>query len=186
MLRAALLLVSLAGGVRGRAAVSQGALRPARGAVLALRGGGGDEPSDAVLQATYACNALSSTVLADAMSEVAALRKSVTSGEAVPSFGTKADELIGDAVSKFEADMPQGDAQVSAVYGAKAEELRSTLATSLEPVFTQQICLLKDGAHPSHPPPLFARAPSRTAHAEEASPLTCRPLSLPHRCSEAV
>jgi len=112
--------------------------------LLALRGGA--EPSDALLQATFSCNQLYSSVLSDAMSEVNALRKSVTGGEAVPTFGAKADELIADAVDKFEAEAPKGDAEVSAVYSSRGEELRSTLVTSLEPVFVQQVCLLKDAA----------------------------------------
>ena len=83
---------------------------------------------------------------ADATSEVAALRKSVAGGEAVPSFGAKADELIADALDKFESDAPKGDSETAAIYGAKAEELRAAVETSLEPVFAQQICLLKDAA----------------------------------------
>ena len=123
-------------------------LRPARGsgALLERLRGGGDEPSDAVLQATFACNQLGATVVADSMAEVAALRKSVASGEAVPTFGAKADELVSDAMDKFEAEMPKGDAEVAAIYLGKAEELRSTLVTSLEPVFVQQITILKDAA----------------------------------------
>jgi len=121
-------------------------VRPTRGAVLALRGGSVEEPSDAVLQATFACNELFGQVLGDAVQEVSALRKSVTGGEAVPTFGAKADEVIADAVGKFEAAMPKGDAEVSAIYQSRAEELRATLVTSLEPVFVQQICLLKDAA----------------------------------------
>lgn len=103
-------------------------------------------PSDAVLQATFACNQLSATVLADAMAEVAALRKSVASGLAVPTFGAKADKLVSDAMDKFEAEMIKGDSQVAAIYQSKAEDLRSYLVTSLEPVFVQQITILKDAA----------------------------------------
>ena len=39
-----------------------------------------------------------------------------------------------------------GDSEVAAIYLSKAEELRSTLVTSLEPVFVQQITILKDAA----------------------------------------
>jgi len=85
-------------------------------------------------------------VLSNAVQEVTALRKSVAGGEAVPTFGAKADEIIADAVGKFEAEMPKGDAEVSAIYQGRAEELRATLVTSLEPVFVQQISLLKDAA----------------------------------------
>eukprot|EP00322_Chrysochromulina_rotalis_P003344 CAMPEP_0115850306 /NCGR_PEP_ID=MMETSP0287-20121206/11897_1 /TAXON_ID=412157 /ORGANISM="Chrysochromulina rotalis, Strain UIO044" /LENGTH=302 /DNA_ID=CAMNT_0003304301 /DNA_START=1 /DNA_END=909 /DNA_ORIENTATION=+ len=137
-------VASEAGSVPPRSAVGAPATRASRGA-LALRGGAA-EPSDALLQATYSCNQLYSTVLADAMSDVAALRKSVTGGEAVPTFGAKADELISDAVDKFEAEMPKGDTEVSAVYASRAEELRATLVTSLEPVFAQQVILIKDAA----------------------------------------
>jgi hypothetical protein len=121
-------------------------MRATRGAVLALRGGSVEEPSDAVLQATFACNELYGQVLADATQDVGSLRKSVSGGEAVPTFGAKADEVIADAAAKFEADTPKGDAEVSAIYQSRAEELRATLVTSLEPVFAQQITLLKDAA----------------------------------------
>jgi len=116
-----------------------------RGALLRLSGGAA-EPSDSLLQATYACNALSASTLADAQAEVAALRKSVAGGEAIPTFGAKADELITDALDKFDADSPKSDAEVTALYASRGEELRSAITASLEPVFVQQICLLKDAA----------------------------------------
>jgi hypothetical protein len=141
-------VLAAATGAHARSAIAHGAStrvgRAATSALLTLRGG--EEPSDALLQATYSCNQLYSSVLADAMSEVAALRKSVAGGEAVPTFGAKADEIVADACDKFEAEAPKGDAEVSAVYSSRAEELRATLVTSLEPVFVQQICLLKDAA----------------------------------------
>ena len=141
-------VIAAATGAHARSAIAPGAStrvgRAASSALLTLRGG--EEPSDALLQATYSCNQLYSSVLADAMSEVAALRKSVAGGEAVPTFGAKADEIVADACDKFEAEAPNGDAEVSAVYNSRAEELRATLVTSLEPVFVQQICLLKDAA----------------------------------------
>jgi hypothetical protein len=135
----------------GRSAVpaASGALRPTRGAgasLMRLSGGASNEPSDALLQATYACNQLSAATLADAQGEVAALRKSVAGGEAVPTFGAKADELVADALDKFEAESPKGDADVTSLYATRAEELRGAIVGSLEPVFVQQICLLKDAA----------------------------------------
>jgi hypothetical protein len=99
-----------------------------------------------LLQATFSCNRLYSEVLAEAMAEVAALRKAVSTGEAVPAFGSKADGLLTDAADKFEAATPVGDAEVSALYKSKAEELSDVLVTSLEPIFVQQISLLKEGA----------------------------------------
>ena len=144
-----MVLAGLTAVAHGRSAVSAppASLRPVRGPspLLDLRGGDA-EPSDALLQATYSCNELYSSVLTDAMGEVAGLRKSVASGEAVPTFGAKADELITDALDKFEAGAPKGDTEVNGVYNSRAEELRGALVTSLEPVFVQQICLLKDGA----------------------------------------
>jgi hypothetical protein len=117
----------------------------AANALLDLRGGAA-EPSDALLQATYACNQLSAQVLSDAMSEVAALRKGVSGGETIPTFGAKVDEIVADAVDKFTANTPKGESDVSALYQAKGEEVRAALVTSLEPVFVQQVCLLKDAA----------------------------------------
>merc|ERR1719199_914451 len=98
--------------------------------LLGLRGGA-REPTDALLQATFACNQLYSSVLSDAMSEIGALRKSVAGGEAVRSFGAKADEIVSDALDKFEAAAQNGDAEVSAVYSNRAEELRAALLMSL-------------------------------------------------------
>ena len=140
-------LLCLQASARTLAPRSSTAARPSREALgaLLLRGAGG-EPSGDSLAAMYACNQLQASVLADATSEVAALRKSVAGGEAVPSFGAKADELIADALDKFESDAPKGDSETAAIYGAKAEELRAAVETSLEPVFAQQICLLKDAA----------------------------------------
>jgi len=142
------LALALACGASARSAAGGLSLRPARGSAAALANlrGGASEPSDAMLQAVYACNQLSASVLAEAATEVAALRKSVAGGEAVPTFGAKADELLADALDKFEADAPKGDADVTALYAGKAEEVRASLTASLEPVFVQQICLLKDAA----------------------------------------
>lgn len=141
MARAPLLALLAVIGADARSAIAGHGVRTP---LLAFRGGA--EPSDALLQATFACNELYSTVLSDALSEVAALRKSVANGEAVSTFGAKADELIADALDKFEADTPKGDADVSAVYASRADELRSTVMTALEPVFVQQIVLIKDAA----------------------------------------
>ena len=131
---------------RSAAAGVTAPLRPSRAgeSAFSLRGGA-SEPSDALLQATFAANRLTSSVLADATGEISALRKRVAGGEAVLTFGAKADELLADALNKFEAETPKGDAEVSALYQSKSEELRLTLMTSLEPVFVQQIVLLKDG-----------------------------------------
>lgn len=143
MLRAVGLCLCLAS-ASARPAVSSAALRPSRASLLALRGG--SEPSGALLQATYACNALFSSVLDDAKGEVAALRKVVSGGEAVASFGSKADELVADAVAKFQADAPKAEGDVASLYESKAEDLAEALRMCLEPVFVQQLCLLKDAA----------------------------------------
>jgi len=146
------LLLGVSAVAAGRSAASIGsrasALRASRGGASALGAlrGGGSEPSGEMLQATYACNTLFSTILGDSMGEINGLRKSVSGGEAVPTFGAKADELIADAMDKFDADTPKGDADVAELYQRKSEELRSTLVTALEPVFVQQVVLLKDAA----------------------------------------
>ncbi len=132
----------------GRSAVSAPTLHASRGSLpsplLSLRGG--SEPSDALLHATYACNQLHASVLAEAAAEVAALRKSVAGGEAVPDFGTKADEIVATAAAKFSAGSVDGDSEVSELYAAKEEELRAAILASLEPVFVQQVVLIKDAA----------------------------------------
>ena len=79
------------------------------------------------------------------------LRKTVAGGEVVANLGAKAEALFADAADKFAAGTPAGEAEVMALYKAKAEELRAALSTALEPVFVAQLALLKDGA-PSLPP----------------------------------
>ena len=146
MLRVLLFVSALCLSAHARTVAPGAGLRsPSRTALLRLSGGAA-EPSDALLQATYACNQLSGTTLADAQAEVAALRKSVVGGEAVPTFGAKADEIIGDALDKFDAESPKGDAEVTALYAARGEELRAAITASLEPLFVQQLVLLKDAA----------------------------------------
>jgi len=113
-------------------------------AVIQLRGGG--EPSDSMLQAAYSCNSLYSSVLADAMTQVSALRKSVSMGEPIPTFGSDADALISDAISKFNSAIPKAQPEILSIYEEKADELKTTLANSLEPIFTRQVSLLKEGA----------------------------------------
>jgi len=110
---------------------------------LRLRGGS-DSPSDALLQATFACNKLYASVLAEASAEIAMIRKSVA--EDVSGFGAKADAVLGDAAAKFSAGTPEGDEEVGAVYAAKGEELQSALMTGLEPVFAKVLSAVKEGA----------------------------------------
>jgi len=80
------------------------------------------------------------------MSEVAALRKAIGTGEAVAEFGSKADALLADAAQKFAAETPEGDEEVTGLYKDKAEELREVVTASLEPIFVKQVALLKEGA----------------------------------------
>lgn len=143
------LTVCAAVGVHARSAVSQPGSISSISSLRRLRGGldeSSEEPTDALLQATFACNRLYSTVLAEAMSEVSSLRKSIAAGETVPEFGSKADDLLANAAAKFEAETPEGDADVTSLYKDKQEELTDVLTTNLEPVFTSQIALLKEGA----------------------------------------
>lgn len=114
-------------------------------ALLGLRGGDA-EPVEAILKATYACNQLRSSVVAWAMEKVFALRKILECGEAVPSFGTSVDEIMTAALAKFNAEVPQDDAEVLELYQTKAEGIRQEILTSLEPAFVQQLVLLKDAA----------------------------------------
>ena len=108
--------------------------------------GGASEPTDALLQATYACNELSAIALQPMARRELGNAQECGGRRGDPAFGAKADELVADALDKFEADAPKGDADVTALYAASGEELKSALLSSLEPVFAQQICLLKDAA----------------------------------------
>ncbi len=146
----AIALLANALAVAGRGAV----LDPTRGSAVCpttrlsalrrVRGGG--EPSDALLQATFACNRLYASVLAEATAELGVLRKSVAGGEAGDNFGGAADALLTGVAEKFAAGTPAGDAEVTALYAAKAEELASSVMTALEPVYVQQIAACKESA----------------------------------------
>lgn len=108
--------------------------------------GGAEEVSDALLQATFACNRLYATVLAEAASDVAMLRKAAAAGEDTSGFGAKADLLLTESADKFASGTPAADEEVTALYTAKAEELQAALLVSLEPVFVKVISLVKEGA----------------------------------------
>ena len=74
------------------------------------------------------------------------LRKRVLAGEAVDGLGDAADKLLAGAAEKFAAGSPAAADDVAAVYEAKAADLAAALTNSLEPVYVQQLALLKDAA----------------------------------------
>ena len=173
------LLVALVAGAAARSSMPRPAVGTSAATLRRLRGGAG-EPSDALLQATFACNRLYARVLAETLSEVATLRKAIGAGEAVPAFGEKADAVLADATAKFEAEMPEGDAEVTGLYKDKAQELSDMITTSLEPLFASQIGLLREGACCSPPKGVGAEGP--VGGGRNASLPTCGGLSsiLPH------
>jgi len=142
-MRVACLVVAVCGAAARSAVHTPSGVRSP--AINRLRGGA-SEPSDALLQATFASNALYASTLAEAAAEVAMLRKSVGASEIVPNLGAKAEALFTEAADKFAAGTPAGEADVMALYKAKAEELRTALSTAVEPVFVAQITLIKDAA----------------------------------------
>ncbi|EOD11903.1 hypothetical protein EMIHUDRAFT_464972 [Emiliania huxleyi CCMP1516] len=140
-----LLAVFIAAAAAFSAPRSQTRSSPAPRSVLALRGGGG-EPSEAMLQATFACNRLYASCLAEANAEVAMLRKTVAAGEDLSGFGAKADAVLADAEDKFSAGTPAGDADVAQLYADKKEELSEAVLTSIEPAFVKALAALKETA----------------------------------------
>jgi hypothetical protein len=142
-MRVACLVVAVCGAAARSAVHTPSGVRSP--AINRLRGGA-SEPSDALLQATFASNALYASTLAEAAAEVSMLRKSVGASEIVPNLGAKAEALFTEAADKFAAGTPAGEADVMALYKAKAEELRTALSTAVEPVFVAQITLIKDAA----------------------------------------
>jgi len=138
-MRATLAVLASAAAVTARSAVTSPRL-------WRVRGGSLDEPSDALLQATFACNGLFASTLADAGAEITSLRAVIDAGDVHPNFGVKADAILADAMDKFTAETPAGDGDVSSLYAEKAEELKAALISRLEPAFVQQIALLRDGA----------------------------------------
>merc|ERR1719183_489884 len=105
-----LVLATLCGAAAARSAVRAPGHVSRTTSVDRLRDGA--EPSDALLQATFASNALYASSLAEATAEVGMLRKSVSSGEVVPNLGTKAEAIFTDAADKFAAGTPAGEADV--------------------------------------------------------------------------
>eukprot|EP00965_Chrysotila_dentata_P253971 6211722-Pleurochrysis_carterae.AAC.1 len=152
----ALVYAALVAGVAARSAVlstqpaqSQISLvRHASGANARLRclRGGASEPSDALLQATFACNRLYASVMAEAAAEVVMLRKAAATGEDARDFGAKVDTLLSDAAEKFAAGTPAGNEEVAELYAAKAEELQTALLVAVEPIFVRVLGTLKEAA----------------------------------------
>lgn len=111
--RLALLCAALAGVaarsavLRGGGAVQAHGLSSPR-SLVALRLRGGAEPSEELLQATFACNRLYAACLAEASAEVAMLRKAVAGAEELSGFGAKADAIITAAENRFAAGAPAG------------------------------------------------------------------------------
>jgi len=149
--RSLLVCVALTG-VAARAAV----LRPgavvqpsalgARSAGAALRLRGGSEPSEAVLQATFACNRLYATCLAEANEGVALLRKMVATAEDLSGFGAKADALLADAQTRFDAGVPSASEEIAELYAAKKEELMAAVLASIEPAFVRALAEIKEAS----------------------------------------
>lgn len=146
MLHKVFLAALLAAGGEASSAASRSAVGHIRTQTSLLRIRGGAEPSNELLSATFAANRLYASVLSEVSAEAAGLRKTITNGEAVPNFGAKVDAVLTDAEEKFAAGTPEGNGEVTALYKAKAEELSAAAAATLEPVFVQQISLLKDSA----------------------------------------
>jgi hypothetical protein len=117
-------------------------------------------------EATYAANTLYASTLADAQAEVAVLRKRVLAGEAVDGLGDAADKLLAGAAEKFAAGSPAAADDVAAVYEAKAADLAAALTNSLEPVYVQQLALLKDAAIEQFKKGLSVDAPPSEAQAK--------------------
>ena len=176
----ALLAVAVCGAAARSAVHTPGGVR--RATIDRLHGGAA-EPSDALLQATFASNALYASTLAEAAAEVSMLRKSVGASEIVPNLGAKADALFSEAADKFASGTPAGEADVMALYKAKAEELRAALSTAVEPVFVSQITLIKDGA-PSEralfPTPAQAPVPQQQQQSQAAHLCTSAPRHSRH------
>lgn len=150
MLVRCLLLCGALWAVDARSVVQRGSVdarlqrQGSRAAVGALRLRGGAEPSEEVLQATFACNRLFASCLADANAEVAMLRKMVANAEDLSSFGAKADAILSDAEEKFVAGTPSGSKEIAELYEAKKAELAEAVLTSIEPSFVRALSALKE------------------------------------------
>jgi hypothetical protein len=150
MLVRCLLLCGALWSAEARSAVHRGSIdarlqrQGSRAAVAVMGLRGGAEPSEEVLQATFACNRLFASCLADANAEVAMLRKMVANAEDLSSFGAKADAIMSDAEGKFAAGTPSGSKEIAELYEAKKAELTEAVLTSIEPSFVRALSALKE------------------------------------------
>lgn len=101
--------------------------------MLRIRGG------DSSLKEAFDCNELASSVLADVSQEVALLRESLSAGEPIANFGSKADMIMASAMEKFDSEGKLSWKN----YETKRAELEASVQNSLSPIFTEQICMLK-------------------------------------------
>mmetsp|Transcript_30541 Transcript_30541/g.83660 ORF Transcript_30541/g.83660 Transcript_30541/m.83660 type:complete len:348 (+) Transcript_30541:300-1343(+) len=132
-----------------RPAVLSGALPSRAEKVVSLRSAslrlrGGAEPSEEVLQATFACNRLFASCLADANAEVSMLRKMVANAEDLSGFADKADAIISNAEEKFAAGTPSGSQEIAELFAGKKAELVEAVLTSIEPSFVRALSALKE------------------------------------------
>jgi hypothetical protein len=105
--------------------------------VLSIRGGQQD------LKAALDCNELMTSVLADVSRDVNSLRDSLSGGEPILNFGSKADRIVNNALEKFDAETPEHDVRVKKLYADKRTDLEAAIQNSLSPLFVEQICMLK-------------------------------------------
>jgi hypothetical protein len=145
-----LLLCGALWAVAARSVVQRGSLdtrlprQGSRAAVAALRLRGGAEPSEELLQATFACNRLFASCLAEANKDVVMLRRMVANSEDLTGFGAKADAIVSDAETKFMAGTPSGSQEIAELYEAKKAELVDAVLTSIEPSFVRALAALKE------------------------------------------
>mmetsp|Transcript_34019 Transcript_34019/g.60161 ORF Transcript_34019/g.60161 Transcript_34019/m.60161 type:complete len:332 (-) Transcript_34019:14-1009(-) len=114
------------------------------GTLLNLRGGD-DDPSEAFLTAMHTCNALGDYFLGHASAQVDEMRATLEKGSFVPGFGAAADLIMREALTGFDRETPaDADEKTASLYQEKREELQAALLKQIEPVFSQQICVLAD------------------------------------------
>jgi hypothetical protein len=89
------------------------------------------------------CNELMSSVIAEVSREASAFRASLSGGEPILNFGGKVDTIIMNALEKFDAEAPRGDAKMRKLYDTKRAELENFIQNSFAPLFLEQMCMLK-------------------------------------------
>mmetsp|Transcript_15888 Transcript_15888/g.23929 ORF Transcript_15888/g.23929 Transcript_15888/m.23929 type:complete len:213 (-) Transcript_15888:170-808(-) len=93
------------------------------------------------------CESAFCHVISEVNKELIPLKNTVDSGEIIPKFGAKAEQICNSALEMFsiEAPLPDGDNKDDeAIYDEMTEELERTVDWPLQVIFLKQVALLRE------------------------------------------